>query len=970
MFLIVFTVIVNIQIKALDFAESFITSYDLTKRDTHEYNPYILTKTRSSFLQLEKSLVDAGFKLDGRYLIFGYQEEAVPPYTTDWERQAIKDEVIVETEAGISSPSRNLFGFITGFLLKDAQWMETHWNKSAVTQIMHVCAKPISLFNDESLVYQKHAFGADYDFIIRMRNRIENAVYTKNSILVLQELITFWSEMRERSSKTGSQEDVATQDIDFSLSYAQAIASGVTPINHIFIGPDITYPIEILSMQDAQATLHAQAFIETFEKKMVAINHEPTAYIFCSFVDGVGKSTLFNNLENYKKYGNNFNLYTRCDNSSSQIATISEFKKNVYMIDLPGQMSHFICKPDGYVFTDIQTVGQINAEQVARLNQYSTSRAEELTRNFKELVKQCAAKNAYLYEESDFIKIFAQNCANMAHVDLLWIPFVFENNIYIFNRTDQTKIRMLVPLENAHSAGLKIVEPEQMLFNKGLSLPMNYQVFLKDLLEKLHKTGIKNIRFVDFLSMYPRSSRETIRLNFVLQYLKKIFGERYALPHSFYSHKVYPAQETCGLLVDKFGQCVTHLVSETALRLAIDKIIQKNAQPYVTQLAGKKLEENLQVELKSIFASEHAKLVKLAQNRLEPERERYLQLYQYDRIYQSIVCFQPQLALLLVEAIIQLSAEHMQNEHMQNLWFNLYGNWLKISDRLSSGIAVKNFFSIHALCKDQAILSAFLKIIRSMCYAQTSNFLHAIPGEDGRYHLPIISCGVAPFKMVYGDDTYYLLQKKLPLLSTTIADVGFIWNGISSFDKHKHIPQLIKFNVFSKAGNGAWGLFDDVPYYLDWHVRNTSFGVYAYSYTNITKNVITKIVDVAIKNMSNEGKSNPYISTSQLLTMLQEEKAAQALAKEIEQKKAQEIPMNDPRIAGIRLALRIIATIELVCKDPAAKVMVRNGSKEDFIASIKLLESITLPYFFAIKLKHPLFEDYESVTPIIPIELQ
>lgn len=967
--LLLFVLIAVSKIYPYSFAESFIANYDLTKRDTHEYNPYTLAKAKNSFLQLEKRLQEEGFVLDARYVILGYQEEAIPPYTTDWERQAIKDEIIVETAAGISAPSRNIFGFITGFLLKDTEWMEKHWNKSAVTQMMHICAKPIKLFNDEALVFQKHAFGSDYDFIIRVRNRIESALHSKNISLVLKELIAFWSEMQERSSKTGSQEEVATQDMDFSLSYAQAIVDGITPVRNIFIGPDITYPIEVLSMQSEQATLHAQTFIKKFEKKLIPVDNESTAYIFCSFVDGVGKSTLLNNMKNYMKHGANFNVYERSDNSSSQIATILQYKPNVYMVDLPGQMSHFTCKPDGYVFSDIQTITSITHQILSRLRVYIQTHASTLSAAFMQLVERTANINQSLYEETDLVKVFAQNCACLDMKNIRWIPVLFEGNIYIFNKDDQSKIRMLVPLEAAHSLGLKVVEPEQMLFTKGLSLPMDYEVFLKDLLVKLRSVGIKNIRFVDFLSMYPRSSRETIRLNFVLQYLKKLFGEKYALEHSFYNHKVHSAQETCGLLVDRFHQSVTHLVAETALRLAIDRTMQKYAQDKVSYLAGKELELIIKEELEAILSNELDALTTLAQNRLEPEREKYFHLYQFDRIYQAIIKLQPQMLLLLSQMILQLSTDYLQNAHIKNLWLDFSEDWVKGSDRLTNGIPVRNLNVINGVCKDQTLLSGFIKTVRSMCYVQASNLLQTVPGEDDSYTVPSIICGVAPFKVVYKEGLYYLLQKRLPLLSTTISDIGFIWNGISGFDKNKHIPQLIKFNVSSKSGNGLWGLFEDIPYYLDWHTRNTNFGVYAYSYTNITKNVVTKLVDASIKSMINAGNSNPYIATSQLLLLLQDQKIYQTLLKEIEQKKPQEVLAHDPRLKGIRLWARIIATIELICKDPNSKIMARSDNKDDFIATIKLLELITLPYFFSIKLKQPLFDDYDSILPVIPVPL-
>lgn len=66
---------------------------------------------------------------------------------------------------------------------------------------------------------------------------------------------------------------------------------------------------------------------------------------------------------------------------------------------------------------------------------------------------------------------------------------------------------------------------------------------------------------------------------------------------------------------------------------------------------------------------------------------------------------------------------------------------------------------------------------------------------------------------------------------------------------------------------------------------------------------------------------------------------------------------------GARLFVRLIATLEMVLKDPDSDIVVRFGDKDDFKSALKLLESITLPNYFGILFKEPLFEDYDQVEP-------
>ena len=132
LFLSAFSVLCS---QAQTYYESFISSYDLSGRYSHEYHPFILHKTRESFTQLERAL-QASFTVDGRILIFGYQEEAVPPYQTQWQRIHIHDEVVVQSERGITPPAKNIFGFMTGFVLHDTQWLARAWNRDPLLSVV------------------------------------------------------------------------------------------------------------------------------------------------------------------------------------------------------------------------------------------------------------------------------------------------------------------------------------------------------------------------------------------------------------------------------------------------------------------------------------------------------------------------------------------------------------------------------------------------------------------------------------------------------------------------------------------------------------------------------------------------------------------------------------------------------------------------------------------------------------------
>lgn len=992
-----------------NFYESFIASYDLTGRYTHEYHPFVLQKTRESFLELEQALRADNFIVDSRMAIIGFQEEGVPPYETHWQRHALADEALALTNTGIALPTRNIFGYLTGFLLKDAQWLEQIWAQRDTTHTKihsipvtpvtplplllpplctNIYARPITLFNDSAVLFQRHALGKDFGSILQARDRVEKAVYKKDLKAVLQELVYFWSDRYQGASKTGSQEDIATQDMLFSIDYARALMQGQAEIKKLFVGPDITYPIEVLDCQHEQATAHAQLFVQELQKELVPVNNQKTAYIFCSFVDGVGKSTLLNNIKNWQVHANNFSQYERCDNSSSQEATVFELKDNVYIADLPAQISHFTIKPDGLVFVAIDTVKEISEHTKKWAQSYAQEHKQELEEQFKKLQQQVAQEEKAFGELQDYSYNYALACHTLGVHDPLWVPFMFNNRHYVFHKQQPKKLRALVALSNAHSLGLKNIDPEQMLFMHGLSLPMHYTAFLDDLKTKLHQAGVGRVIFVDFLSMYPRSSRENIRVNFVLQYLKKLFKDHYKLDMSFYKHRTHKEQEICALLLRNLDDTVSTLVLETAFRWALYTIMQERFSHVVSALSGKELEERARAYTVTLLEQHGPEILEYARKRLETERELYNQNYALDRTYQTLIQFSFDPLIRFSEKLTTLFATYIHNSSLQELWQgmteelpaipqvtqanSIQTNSIKAPTNLptnlvlNSGVPVSVVFTADLQARQQELLRPFIRIIKAQWYATLSNLLQATLAQTDQegYILQEAAYAVPPLALKrWGATQVALVQKKLPLLDST---------------QQKFEPP-VQFHVITMPGKQRqWGLFNNKPYCMQWDNPAVFFGIYAYGYNPIVqqKNTITKLVDAYRQTCVQAGRPTWGMPTAELVKQINEQQLWSVIKQEATagqtgqgktQQKVTTLTADDPRIPAIQLWARSIATLDMLAKDLDQRTMllVRIHNQQDFIAALQLLEQVTLPQYFGIALSAPLFSDYTAVEPLL-----
>ena len=64
-----------------------------------------------------------------------------------------------------------------------------------------------------------------------------------------------------------------------------------------------------------------------------------------------------------------------------------------------------------------------------------------------------------------------------------------------------------------------------------------------------------------------------------------------------------------------------------------------------------------------------------------------------------------------------------------------------------------------------------------------------------------------------------------------------------------------------------------------------------------------------------------------------------------------------------QLLIRLLATLDMIVKDPDQDVVIRFGNRKDFKAALKLYEKITLPRYLRISYEDNLFDNYEHVEP-------
>ncbi len=959
-----------------EFIDSFMNAYDIEEKYTHEYHPFIRNKTGKSLLLLEKTIADAGFIVDGRFAIFGFQEDAFPPYITDMNREAIDDEACFIGKKGIGKTAKNIFGFYTAAVLGDIEHIERYFKKEP--SFSFSSAKPLELLEDNNFLLKEHAFGKNYTQIKATRDIIEKAVVAGDYHHAFEALIGFWEYLYLEASKNGSQETVATQDILFSIEYLKSLNRGDAQLKKFFIGPDITYPIEVLSIQTAEATAHAQKFIKKISADLKTYNNQKTGYIFCSFVDGVGKSTLFGNLQNYIRYGEHVENYQRCDNSSSQEATIIEIKKDIFIVDLPAQVSHFAIKPEGFVYADLATGPTITKTLLHKLADYIKEHKNKLIGEFQDVQEKALRLKESLYAHPEDIPYtLAQNIVTLKKSSE-WIPFSYEQYNFVFSKKNPSLIRILVPLGGAHSTALKIIEPELMLFTKGMTLPMPFDFFLTKLVDKMKDAGIQRVVFVDFLSMYPRTSRENIRINFMLQYIKHIYEEKYDIEKSFYKETVNGEAELYHIMHTYPAEVTQNLSLEAAFRSGLFSQFSDNQHTKnLKTFKGPELAEKLKQEMNSRLPTEERLLLEKAQEKIRLEHDRRVAEYTYNKNYEAIIRFDYKPLLAFSDFLIALFSQPFLGEHSQMLWQGLEGDLLSLEStkkiqglpvyKLSNGTEVFLNDSRDEECRDPELLKPFFTKIRCQWYFLISGLL-----EKEQQPQQGILCNSLSMVLKRGPDgKIYSLSKCLP------------FSHVNPYDEQSKIAPSFKFYLSpmlpSKSlGIRTYGIYNKRQYCLNWLNLGTHFWLFSFGNFPIKLDIEDEknnTVSLLLTNCKERGilkdKPDHFISTTTFFTLLSEYSGYWKSIEDWKDKTIKNpIKLEDQadRIPKIQLWLRSIATLEMICKDPTSDILVRKGDIIDFILAVKLLEKITLPLYFTITHKEGLFSHYEQIQPVIPWE--
>lgn len=916
------------------FIKSFVTHYDFSPegRYTHEYHPFLLHQTRTCLEQLENHLSTSGFDVQDRIVIMGYQQEGVPSYYSNMHAQPIDDEISLKTKKGRVVPAHNIFGFLTGFLLKDCNWLQQQWFGNDPLTIEHVCADRIDLFDDKAYFFQKHAFGKDFEGILQSRKKIEASIKTQSVGSTLHCLVTFWERLYGGELKSFGQEVLATQDILFSVDYAKHLTESTTiPIKKMYVGPDITYPIEVLPFQEQAVTESAQTFVKQFTAMLTPRDNKKTAYIFCSFVDGVGKSTLLGNVVNFSKHGQKIEKYERVDNSSSQRGTLFQLQSDVFILDLPAQLSHWVSKPDGHVFVDVTSVKEL-AAQKSELLTLIKEQGKTYQDRFKNKLEELLDNPVELYD------VYAKN-VKLFGSKVRWIPFKHNEQLFIFDIQNQHDIKCLVPLEGVHSRGLKTVYPEQMLFTKGLLLPMQYESFMDDIVAQCKQSGIEKMVFVDFLSMYPRSSRENVRINFLMQKLRELFPEDFFVDKSLYKSLINRGPELFQLLSESQEQVTDALYCETVIRTALYNLFKEQSTDNVIALSQMQITEQLLQEINAVRQEHDSYLHDITQKKVEQEFEA-VKKYARDKNYETFVRFAFEPLVAFSKFVNTLFENNIENADIHDLW-------KEVSEQKS----MKQLYSFDSLSRDSIKLTPFFKALRAQWYAALSNLLDVDRSQNNLFTLSKIKYPVLPVTLIEKNNKVLCLQK----------------TGTPSEEKPRFFPrELQTFNNYVRIKNVDWISLGEVLHCSQWHSAETYWGVYAFGCDFLRYGFLRKYLLEYQKESDADGFDNVALTSSQVLEFIEAHRAWGKVAqKSYGVQVLHAVKRNSGQWQAVRLWVRAIATLEMLVKDPDVWIMTRKGNKQDFAATLQLLERVTLPRYFGIKLEEPLFDDYSLVQPVI-----
>jgi len=981
------------QSEQKEFIESFIAHYEFNPegRYTHEYHPFLLDRTRQSFDALEKRLQNEQFSVAGRIVIMGYEENAVPQYYTNFRRSKIDDEAIRKSATGWSLRLHNRFGFMSGFLLKDLPWLTETYLKNQDSVFEHVDVQTIPLFDDRAVIFHQHAFGQALPYMQKERELLCRKLVGGKPHDVLKELRLFWQTLYRGAFKVGNKQIAGTQDVLFSIEYVHYLMNSPLPLLKFFIGPDLTYPIEITAKQDRFATVHAQHFVKKFAKRLQSIKGEKTVYVFCSFVDGVGKSTMLGNIKNWQKWSSDIEKFDHVDNSSSQTCDLFALSDHVFIADLPAQVSHFTYKPDGLVFVDVRT--HDDALLCKELDAFVLSHRAELKEQGSQIfaaVKQImATKGAHapeLHDPRNTLYAFAKNVVILGkEASNQWVPFMYDGKSYLFKDSKPLEIRYVASLTSVKSEGLKNIEAEQMLFFEGIRFPLQYGDFLDDLVKKFKEQQITQVVFVDFLSMYPRSSRENIRINYLLQQMA-LLDKSFTPMLSLYRDFVSGGELLHALLSPKTSHAFYQALQlEVLVRLTLFSVLTNRVHGDLTGLGLDELTTRLAVLLDNVGAACKKDIVIRVEKKMVEETKNLEALYGLSKSFVNIQQFSFTKVCALSSLLQDFFTNSFDHDATNDVWRHtgvpktcssdvLEGQRLKATLVTDQGVRVKGLFVFHPDCRQELLLTPCIRSLRACWYAAILNVLQAQTKGYDRFACNQLTYNIIPLHLVTDvRNMMYVLQHQYESWTEPL--------------KSALRMQFRPFNLISNKP-AMFASVQDIPCRVDWESNKTYEELFGFGYKLEKKQdeeysykSESPLVTVVNRYYA-EHDPNTVIPTQLLWRRLQESpiwRREYAFRRDTAMQNGYKQPMDtsaqplysakklylatqDERTAA-RMVIRLLATLEMVLKDPEATVVIRDGDHDDFKAALCLFERVVVPTYCQRLFSDNLWDDYDAIEP-------
>jgi len=967
------------------FCESFLSSYGicLHERYGHEYHEYLLEHTACSYQELEHAFVDKQLKIDGRIMIVGYEGGAFDSYFSNFNDllgDALCDETAFRGNSGWSKPPANYFGFLTAFALRDAN------NLSKNGLFEHIHENSVELFNKVFELLQRDSFTRLYAFVRAHEESARPKIQMNDVTGVLKGFVTFFDFLYEDNLVLADGQSVATQDILFNRKHVQQLTRSTVPTLKFYTGADVTYPILPTKQRNSFATHHAQEFVRKFVKHLVPREDEPTVYVFNSFVDGVGKSTMLGNIKNWIKHGDAMDQYEVTDNTSSQLADIFEFSKDVYIADLPAQISHFTFKPDGYVYVDVTSVkGQ--EELSKRILAYFDTHKDELVAAYRKRLQEVAG---IIAQEGWHTQILNSpnnpRDAFLKNLHLLklaktnpWIPCEFEGQHYLIDETISGEVRTFMSLSEAQSSGLKNVRADQMFFFDGVTMPLEYKVFLDDLTTRCLERGVKRVCFVDFLSMYMRSSRENIRVNYLMQQMALLFND-FNQQDTVYRDLTGNPELLYLLQQDTwFSKVSENLKRETMVRWGLHAMLQEQKGTALRKIPFKESTARIQQMFDEMQRAFVQSLEDASLTRMQLAAKNLVTSCGKSKEFVNIQSISWPRILSLAKKLQKIMTGAVANKSVKEIWSSFGAGDIvddeeKIvfgpCDRLlktTDGKVVRVRFAIDPADRNSVIIRPVFRILRTLWYNTLFQLLGAQTTKNRKLHLPQ-PFPVLPWTVKMGTNgNIYVIQPHLPVFDGDIPEEYSKENNNLG-----HLARCIDFDTTQ------WVEVQEELFAIDVKEMLTTSQEYGFgSEETVTKEVMapavsTRITTKVLAEYVRKFGQDDVCMLQDIVPRMQEHlspkilKEIEALVREgkrqdeqdLKGKEGQPVYLDEVDSSlywGLELFLVHAAQLEQVVRDPDATLAVRCGNRKDVEGALWLLEKVVVPQYFGLVSRYDLY---------------